>query len=161
MNKWKKSRKLLFIATALTIVVLALVLSVYAAVLLGTFQGGKVIVGGVGSSSVTYSTTNATDGTWTSTLTAGTVSSDWYSRLEISESNTYSGPVTITWQLQIESSPDTWTNVGSTVTTTVTLTTGAQDVYASTNGLITGNTDWGSSITSAGTYAITATVDSV
>jgi len=161
MNIRKKSRKLLLIATALTIVTLVSVLFAYAAVLLGTFQGGKVTVGGVASGTITYSTTNSTGATWSATLQPGDVSSPWYARLEIGSSNTYSGPVTITWQLLIESGPSTWSSVGSPVTTSVTLATGAQDVYASANGAITRNTDWGSLITSAGTYAVNATVDSV
>ena len=48
------------------------------------------------------------------------------------------GPVTITWQLQSYAT-GTWANVsGATVTTTVTLTGAAQDVYASADGDIYG-----------------------
>ena len=47
MNRTKRSKKLLLIATTLMIIALASVLTVYATVLLGTFTGGTVTVGGV------------------------------------------------------------------------------------------------------------------
>jgi len=161
MNIRKKSRKLLLISTSLTIIALALVLSVYSAFLLGTFQGGEVTIGGVASGTITYSTTNDTAATWTSTLQPGAIGNPWYARLEVGTSNTYSGPVTITWQLLIETAPGVWSSQGSPVTTTMNLAAGAQDVYASPNGGISANTNWGSVTTNAGTYAINATVDSV
>ncbi|HUK85971.1 MAG TPA: hypothetical protein VLU95_08915 [Candidatus Acidoferrum sp.] len=161
MNKGKKSKKLLLVATALTILAIGSVISVYAAVILGTYNGGQVIIGGVGTGTITYNETNSAEATWNTTLTSVTVTNPWYARLEIASANTFSGPVTITWQLQIETTPGAWSNVGSSVTTTLTLTTGAQIVYASTNGLIAENTDWSTLATNAGSYRITATVNSV
>jgi hypothetical protein len=161
MNNGEKSRKLLLIATAITIVALVSVMYTYA-VLIGTFPGGAVTVGGVGSSTITYSTTNSTDpSTWGTTLQVTSLSTPWYARLEIGSSNKYSGPVTITWQLQNETAPNTWSPVGSPKTTSVTLSKGAQIVYASADGTITDNTNWESLISLAGTYNVTATVDSV
>jgi hypothetical protein len=162
MNKEKKSRKLLLIATVLTIAALVSVMFAYAAYLLGTFNGGEVTIGGINSSStVTYSTTNSASATWTATLNQ-TVGSDWYARLEVTGG--YTGNVTITWQLQ-QNTGSGWANVsgtGTTVTTNnVVLTGSAQDVYASGNGGITSNKDWGTLTTSGGAYRVTATVDSV
>jgi hypothetical protein len=152
MNKRKKSRKLLLIATALTIAALVSVMYAYAAYLIGTFPGGAVTVGGVGSSTITYSS----GGTWATTLQVSSVSTPWYARLEISSANTYKGPVTIAWQLYNE----TGSPVGSPVPTSVTLNGGAQIVYASADGATTGETNWASLISNAGTYTVTATVDS-
>jgi hypothetical protein len=159
MNKGKKSRKLLLIATALTVVALVSVMYAYAAILLGTFQGGEVTVGGVASGTIMYSTTDSAP--WSSSLQPGGVGSAWYAELVIGSGSTYTGPVTITWQLKIETGQGAWSNLGSPVATNVTLTGGTQTIYASANGAITGNNNWGSLITNAGTYAVNATVDSV
>ena len=74
MNNGEKSRKLLLIATAITIVALVSVMYAYAAVLLGTFKGGEVTIGGVASGTITYCTTNSAGATWSTTL-QGNVSS--------------------------------------------------------------------------------------
>ena len=63
MNNKKKSRKLLLITTALTIVALASVLFVYASVTLFTATGGNVTVSGVTTGTIDYSTTNTVGGT--------------------------------------------------------------------------------------------------
>jgi len=157
MNNGKKSRKVLFIATALTIVALVSILGTYAAVLLGTFNGGTVTIGGVNSSStVTYSTTNNATATWTTTLQQNTGSA-WYARLEVIGG--YTGSVTVTWQLQ-QNSGSGWTNQGSALTTNVVLTGSAQDIYASSDGTVTNNQNWGTLSTGGGSYRVTATVDS-
>jgi hypothetical protein len=158
MNKGKKSRKLLFIATALTIAALISVLGTYAAILLGQFNGGVVTIGGVSSSSiVTYCTTNNATATWTPTLQESTPGSAWYARLEVSGG--YAGNVSITWQLQ-QNSGTGWTGVtDASVTTYVVLTGSSQDVYASSDGTITNNQNWGTFTTSGGSYRVTATVD--
>jgi len=163
MNKMKKkSRKLLLISTVLTIIAIVSVLTVYAAVLIGTYQGGEVVIGGVGSGTIEYSTTNSTGGSWSTTLAASDPTASWYAELVIDGSNTYSGPVTISWQLQIETSPGVWSPVGSPVITNMNLATGAQTVYASSDGTITANTDWSITVNNfAGTYSVKATVDSV
>ena len=98
MNNRKKSRKLLLITTALTIVALASVLFVYASVTLFTATGGNVTVLGVTTGTIDYATTNTGTRTWTTTLSIS--SGSWYAELVISVDSTYHGPVTITWQLQ-------------------------------------------------------------
>jgi hypothetical protein len=157
MNKGKKSRKLLLIATALTIVALISVMYAYAA-LIGTFTGGEVTVGGVASGTINYSEDQST---WSPTLTVTSLSTPWYANLVIGSNNKYSGPVSISWQLENETAPSTWSPVGSPVQTSVTLSKGAQTVYASADGTTTANTNWESLITTAGTYEVVATVDSV
>ena len=94
MNNRKKSRKLLLITTVLTIIALASVLFVYAAVTLGTFQGGSVTVGGI-TGSITYSSDNNPTGTWTPTLRSGMATNSWYARFEVTSSS-YIGSATIT-----------------------------------------------------------------
>jgi hypothetical protein len=154
LNNGKKSGKLLIVATVLTIVALASVLVVFAAIL-GTFQGGKVTVGGVTSGTIAYNDDNSTE--WNANLQPA-VSSPWYARIQVEG---YSGPVTITWQLQIETAPSVWSDVGgATVTTTTILAGSSEYVYASLDGSQTSNHDWGSSITTGGTFSIKVTVAS-
>jgi hypothetical protein len=120
----RKSRKLLFIATALTIISLASLLTVYAAVL-GTFNGNAFTVNNVTSGTVTYSSDGSTG--WGASPAPFNVGNQLYSRFELS-STSYTGPSIITWQLQQDNSG--WTNVGSPVTTTISLTGSAQTIYA-------------------------------
>jgi hypothetical protein len=156
MNHGKKSRKLLVITTALTIVALASVLVAYAAVSLGTFTGGNVTVVGVTSGTIEYNTAIATSG-WTPLLQPG---GSWYAEIVISGSSTYHGLVTIVWQLQTDAT-GTWANDGSSVTTTgVSLAGGAQTIYASIDGLLSDVKDWSTVDSTPGTYQIIATVAS-
>jgi hypothetical protein len=158
MTNGKKSRKLLLIATVLTIAALASVLVVYAAVTLFTVTGGNVTVTGVTTGTIYYSSSNTAGGPWNTT---GLVSSgSWYAELVISSSSTFKGPVTVTWQLQSDKS-GTMTNDGSTVTTGVTLTGGTQTIYASPTGITTtGNQDWSLIDATPTTYQVIATVAS-
>ena len=127
------------------------------AALLGTFPGGEVTIGGVASSAVTYSLDNSA---FSTTLEPAGASTPWYTRLEISTGD-YSGPVTITWQLEQKTAPSTWTTVaGADTTTDVTLAGTAEDIYASSDGQSTGNYDWSTEVTELGTYRVVATVDS-
>ena len=114
LNQRTKSKKGLFAVTALTLIAVLSVLMVYAAIIYN-FTGGEVVVGGAGSSTITYSADNNEEGSWTSTLQSASVSDPWYSRLEVSAGD-YSGPVTITWKLQQKTA--TWTDVPSASTTT-------------------------------------------
>ena len=124
---------------------------------LGTFPGGEVTIGGVASSTVTYSLDNSA---FSTTLTPAGASTPWYTRLEISAGD-YSGPVTITWELEQKTGSSEWTPVsGATTTTDVTLAGVAENVYASSDGGSTGNYDWSADVTAAGTYRVVATVDS-
>jgi len=142
--------------TLLTAVSIALVVVAYAAVSIGTFTGGSVTVLGTATGTVTYSTTNDADGTWITALEPG--AGAWYSRLEIG-AGTYTGPVTVTWQLQ--KNTGSWVDVaGATQSTSITLTGLAQNVYASTNGANATNRNWATDTTGAGTYRVLATVAS-
>jgi hypothetical protein len=148
----RKSKKLLLISTALTIIALASVLTVYAAVL-GTFNGNAFTVNNVTAGTVTYSTDGSTG--WTADISAFNVGGSLYARFELA-STSYSGPATITWQLQENNGG--WTNVGSAQTTTVTLTGSAQTIYASASGSTSGNHNWGADISTGGSYRVTATI---
>lgn len=157
MNNNKKSKKLLFVATALTILSLASVLTVYAAVLLGTINGGAVTVGGVTSGTITYNTADDGTGTWNPNLEP---SGAWYTRLIVTGG--YVGPVTITWQLQSYAT-GSWANVGgATVTTNViTLDGGSQTFYAIADGVtLLGSRNWSLDATTGGTYRVIATINS-
>ena len=157
MNNRKKSKKLLFVATALTILSLASVLTVYAAVLLGTINGGAVTVGGVASGTITYNTVDDGTGTWTTNLDQP--SGAWYSKLSVTGG--YTGPVTITWQLQ-SFATGSWANVGGAFVTTsgISLSGGAQDFYAKADGTLLGSRNWALDATAGGTYRVIATINS-
>ena len=157
MKYEKKSKKLLFVATAVTILALASILTVYAAVLLGTINGGNVTVGGVTSGTITYNTAADGSGTWADTLEKPTGS--WYTKLAVTGG--YTGPVTITFQLQTYTTG--WAPVsGATITTNVIqLNGGAQSFYAIADGVtLLGSRDWSSDVTSGGTYRVIATINS-
>jgi hypothetical protein len=144
--------------TLLTVAAVALTVLV-AAVTIGTFQGGKVTIGGVASSTVTYSLDNVA-GPYAATLEPSTTSTSWFTRLEIGDGS-YNGPVQITWQLQQETANSTWTAVsGASTTTNIILTGNAENVYASSDGTTTGNYDWSSNVNTLGTYRVLVTVES-
>ena len=155
-----RSKKKLLALTSLTIVALLSVLTVYA-VVIGNFTGGEVTVGGVGSSTVTYSLDNSEAGTWSTTAAPASASSQWYSRLEINAGD-YSGPVTITWKLQQKIDATNWADVsGATATTNIVLSGVAENVYATSDGAYsTSNHDWGADVTEAGTYRVVVSVES-
>jgi hypothetical protein len=148
----RKSRKLLLISTALMIIALGSVLTVYAAVL-GTFNGSSFTVNNVTAGTVNYSADGSTG--WSTTITAFDVGGHLYAQFALT-STSYSGSATVTWQLQKDDSG--WANVGSPVTTTVSLTGSAQTIYATANGASTGNHDWGTDISTGGSYRVIATI---
>ncbi len=155
-----KPRIGLLAVTLVTVMAVVSVVGIYA-VLIGTYQGGEVTVGGTGAGNVMYSSDNAEAGSWSTTLTPSDASASWYSRLDIS-SGDYSGPVTVTWQLQQKTGSSTWTNVsGATTSTSIVLSGSAQNVYTTSNGVwASNNRDWGTDVTAAGTYRVVATVES-
>lgn len=157
MNYENKSHKGLLMLTMLTILSVASVITVYALVI-GTFTGGDVTIGGIATGTVTYSTDQST---WSTTLNPANATTSWYSKLNVNGGQ-YSGTaVTIVWQLQQKTGENTWIDAsGATITTTMTLGAGAQDVYATGNGLASGNRDWGLDVTEQGTYRVVATVNS-
>jgi len=143
--------------TLVTVLSIVAVVSVYA-VLIGTFTGDQVTVGGMGSGNLMYNTVNA-EGTWLSTVGPG-VGGAWYARTEIATGG-YSGPVTIAWHLENKTASSTWEDVtGATVSTSVVLTGLAQNVYASTDGGLTSNHNWGLNSQVAGAYRVVAEVNS-
>lgn len=155
MNNRHRSKKGLFALTLLTALAMATV--AVTAVLLGTFTGDEVTIGGLASSAVTYSLDNST---FSTTLEPSSASDSWYTRLEISAGD-YSGPVAITWQLEQKEDLTTWTPVsGASTTTDVVLAGTQEDIYASSDGLSTTNYDWSTNVSEAGTYRVVATVDS-
>ena len=150
LNYGNKSKRRLFALTAITVVAIASILTVYA-VTIGTFQGGEVTIGGVASSTVMYSLDNLA-GPYTTTLEPSGTSTSWFTRLEIG-AGSYNGPAQLTWQLQQETAPSTWTDVSGAYTTTdITLSGNAEEVYS--------NYDWSSDVTTPGTYRVVATVES-
>ncbi len=166
MNANKKSQRAFAAVTLMTISSVAVVLVVYAAII-GSMTGGDVLVGS--SSSVTgtvyYSLDNNPSGTWYAALSSPqnptTASTPWYSRLVTSASG-YSGPVTISWQLERKTATG-WDTVGAPVQTVITLTTSSQTIY--TSGLTeTTNQDWSLIIVAngsvQGTYHVIVSIDS-
>jgi hypothetical protein len=142
--------------TTLTIIAIASVVVTYA-VLIGTFTGGDVTIGGAATGTVTYSTNNAT---WTDTLSPAGVDTPWYSKLNINGGQYSGSAVNITWTLQRKTGDTTWSNVGANTTTLMALVAGAQDVYVTPTGVISDNRDWGLDVTEQGTYRVVATVNS-
>jgi hypothetical protein len=142
-----------------TVLAILAVIAVYAAVFLGSFQGGEVTIGGMGSASITYSANNVDPGSWTPTLSVSP-SGAWYSRLEVAAGG-YEGPVNITWTLQQENS--TWQDVPSATMSMSIVLNGSisQNVYASSDGTIANNMNWGSYTSTNGTYRVYVSVDSV
>ncbi len=161
VNLKKQSQRGFVAVTLLTVLSIATVLVVYAA-LLGLFPGGEVTVGGVEGAQIQYSLNNANEtGPWTTTLNPGAVGTPWFARMNITAGD-YSGPVTITWQLQWKNGTGGWEDVSTSETTSVALTGAVgQIVYASNNGtFVAGNHNWADHVSTAGTYRVYATVDS-
>ena len=155
MIEQKKSGKLLFIATTLTVMSLIAV-AVASSALLGTFNGNAVTVNDVASGTVTYSTDGGS--TYSATASSFNVGGSLFARFEVS-SCSYSGPATLTWQLQEFTT--TWTNIGSSVTTSVSSISTSQPIYASANGTTTSLHNFGTDIHEGGSYRVSVTVNSV
>ena len=156
MNIKRRSKKFLFITTAITAIALASVLTVSAAVILGTFTGGDVTVTGVTSGTIAYGTTLDGSGGWTPTLTVS--SGSWYTQLHVDTG--YVGPVTITWQLESYSS-GTWTEVGDPTVTDFDLSGSTVNIYATDDGAISNNRDWSIDANSPATYRVTVQIESI
>ncbi len=123
--------------------------------MLGTFTGSTVTVVSL-NGDIKYDDLNSTTASdWTPTLSNIANGSSWYTLFNTSSTG-YTGLVNMTWQLQWSNG----TNVGVSQTTNNFNLTGAigQVIYASDNGAITSNKNWGASTTSAGTYQIEMTV---
>ncbi len=158
MTYEKKSKKLLFIATALTTVALVSVGVTFAAIS-ATFHGQEVTVNDVVQGSVKYSIDETNWGTTIPTFDQGT--GQWFARFDVS-SATYSGTATVTFAL--EKSTDGGASYPTTVTTfavTGFTLTGSSIIYATNNGLATGTYhNFSDDISAGGTYRISVTVAS-
>ena len=108
---------------------------------------------------VTYSPDNAENGIWSTALTISSPSDPWYSRLEINSAG-FNRQVTVIWQLQQKTDFSSWTAVsGAVISTSITLSGGAQNVYATYDGAYSSsNHDWGQNAVKSGTYRVVATL---
>lgn len=151
MNKSKAQRDFV-IVTLIALISIALIIAVYAT-LLGTFQGGNVGVVAV-NGEIQYSLDNSTG--WSTSLSNLPITDPWYARFNKTATG-YTGSVSITWELH------NITAVVHTVTTTSFSMDGSivQQMYASSDGLQAANYDWGQNTTVAGTYYVTATINSL
>ena len=156
MSKGIKSRKLLLISTVLTIIAIALVLSVYGA-LLGTFNGNSVTVTDFAQGAIQYS---ADGSTWSTSMTTfNATTGHWYARFEVS-STTYTGTATITFTLQEQNTDGSWSSTGTPVTVSGYSLTSTSIIYASSDGSSSSLHDFSGDISSGGTYRISVTVAS-
>jgi len=156
-NYGDNTRRSLLAVTLVTVLAIISVVTVYA-VLIGTFEStGEVTIGSGATGAVTYSL----DGlTWGGSLSPTDVDTTWYSKLNINGGQ-YSGrAVTISWQLQRKINDTAWSNLGTPTVTSMSLGAGAQDVYATSTGVSTGNRDWGLDVTEEGIYKVVASVNS-
>lgn len=147
-----KMRKVLLLA----LISLTALAGVVVAAELGVFYSGEIVVTDIVEGYVKVSETNSTMGDWVHSLNLSS-GDDWYARFE-TETGGYIGNVTITWVLQ-EKINSTWTDTNNTVTTLFTLNGGSQIIYASTNGLIDTNENWGAH-TTASTWRLEVTFES-
>lgn len=154
MSTKQKSQRGFVAVTLITVLAIALVIVVYATIL-GTFQGGNVEVVAL-NGNLWYNKDNST--TWYTDLSGVGNGTSWYVMFNTSST----GPVqtvNIIWQLQ--NNTGTWEDVsGATVNTNNFGLNGdaGQEIFASTDGLQTGNTDWGTYTPTAGTYRIKMTI---
>jgi len=153
MNATRKSQRTFLTVTCITVVAVTTVFLVYAAVLL-TLTGTTVTVN-EGGGSVQYNLSNTSNATWVGPLSPMVNGTYWYARINIT--NAAAQAVTIDWTLQNYTT--SWVDVSTPVTTTIALTTGDNTIYATTNGLFTGNYNWGTLTTDGGSYRVKATVN--
>lgn len=151
MSTTQKPQRTFLAVTLLTVVAVTTVFLVYAAVLM-TLYGSTVTINETSGSSMQYSLDGST---WSSSLSAINNGTAWYGRVNIT--NAASQAVTIQWTLQ--QNTGSWVDVDSPVTTTITLSTGTNIVYATASGASSGNYNWGSLTTSGGSYRVKAVVN--
>jgi hypothetical protein len=147
MSERQKSQKGFVAVTLITLLAIATVIVVYAA-LLGTFTGQNVTVVAV-KGTVEYSQDNSSG--WATSLIDVPINGSWYARFT-TDPGGYTGNVIITWDLYN-------TTLVYTVTTTSFYLDGtAQNIYASSNGLQSTNYNWDLKTTAAGNYYIKVTI---
>jgi len=147
-----KTRKILLVA----LLVLISLVSVVVATQLGIFFSGDVVTTTV-EGSVKLSQTNSPTATWVDTLTGVATGDEWYAQFEVIGDG-YAGTVTITLVLQ-EKIAEVWTDTAFTTISTCVLSSSSEIIYASTDGLIGGNYNWGQHTTTASTWRIANTVE--
>lgn len=123
--------------------------------------GREVVVGQqpAPKGEITYSQINDENAAWSGTLSGIPLDSEWYCRLNITQGD-YIGDVTIDWTL--ESSTDqggTWIETGFSMTTQTTLSEVGQIVYASADGTITGNHNWGQHCKASAWYRLRVVIN--
>jgi hypothetical protein len=150
MSTQQKSQRTFMTVTLITVVAVSTVFIVYAAVLLTLF--GSTVTVTEGGGQVEYSLDGST---WSTTLDPMINGTYWYARVTITGASVQD--VTIDWQLQV--GPSTWTDMGSPTQTTMTLAEGTNIVYATSNGLASGNRNWGIDTIDAGSYRVEVTVN--
>jgi len=155
----RRSQRAFVGVTLTTVLSIAFVLIVYAALLGTMLNPGTVFLGGSSSvqGTVKYSSTNADP--WTDSLNLAGPSVDWFARVEL-VAGYYYGPVIFTWKLQRDMSG--WTDVvGGSNTTSITLSASTPTIYVS-GASATGNENWKGDVAGqSGTYRVYVTVDSV
>ena len=154
-----KSQREFVAVTLIALISIALVIAVYAT-LLAQFQGAEVVVGSLTTGNVYYSLTDSNvDTDFLATVSPSGPSTSWYAKLNTTGGE-YTGPVTVSWQLQKYSG--TWDNMGAPVVSTpFTLTLGSDTIYCSSDGTWTAvgqNQDWSILITDSGSYRVEATI---
>jgi len=156
----KRSQREFVVVTLIALLATASIIVLYGA-MLGTFEGGKVTVVALNGTLKYNETNSATASDWKVTLDNVAIGGSWYALFNTSSTG-YQGNVSITWTLQNETSTDIWEDVtpGVDQTTNNYYLNGAagQVIYASGDGDLGTNKDWGASTTSAGTYRIEMTV---
>jgi len=156
----RKSQRTFVGVTLMTVLSVAFVLIVYAALLGTMLNPGTVFLGGTSSvvGTVRYSPNNVDSWADSLDLSATGPSANWYARVEL-QAGYYYGPVVFTWKLQ--RLMGTWTDVaGGSNTTSITLSASTPIVYVSGDSA-TGNENWKGDVNDqAGTYRVYVTVDS-
>lgn len=143
---------------ALTLLTIVSIVGIASAMLLATFYGGVVQVVSI-TGSIEYARTNDAAATLSTELLNVPLSGAWYVRFKTTTSG-YQGSVNITWTLQKHNGTQ-YVDTTYTQLTTVTLTgASGQIIYASSNGAITNNKNWGTHCDTVGMYRIKAVFES-
>lgn len=146
-----KMRKVLLVALT-SLVALA---SITLANELGIWYSGEVKTVTV-AGSVKVSDENSTTADWVDSMNV-TPGQDWFARYE-TEATGYIGAVNITWVLQEKNG--TWSDTAHNVTTIgFSLNGNVQYIYASADGLIGSNKNWGVHTNTTSTWRIEATFE--
>ncbi len=138
MSTSRKSQRTFMTVTAITVIAIATVFIVYAAII-GTYPGGDVSIQQM-VATMYYQGDGSS--TWATTLSIGNGTS-WYARLNLT-SAIPSQTVNVTWTLEWNDA-GTWTNVPAATPpeTQITLTGTPTAVYVTADGTESGNYDWG------------------